>query len=370
MSAVMAAFSTTPWCVSMAPFGWPVVPYAGLPLFAAMAAIDQRTVAAARGLGTGPFGAFARIFLPLSLPGIVAAGVLVFILTLGFFVTPAILGGGKTIMIAECVSVQILQVVRRGIGSMLAVVLVAWVFLLPLLVVAPVSLTPERFLFLPEDELSLRHYVNFFTNEKWTDAIWQSLIIAVALTTIAVLTGTLAAIGLWRLASRFGEALRAFVQLPIIVPPIVSALAFFRVFVELGILDTMFGVILAHSVRAAPFVVITVSTSLASFDLRLEQAVRNLGATVGESLRLVILPNILPGVVSGAVFAFILSWDEIVVTLFVSKLNVFTLPRRMWDGIRDQADPTIAACATVLILLTVAGVVVRTIVVGRRERGA
>ena len=240
--------------------------------------------------------------------------------------------------------------------------------LLPLLVVAPISLTPERFLIMPKDDLSLRHYVNFFTNEKWTDAIGQSLVIAIASTAIAVTTGTLAAIGLWRIASRFGEALRAFVLLPIIVPPIVSALAFFRVFVDLGILDTMVGVILAHAVLAAPFVVITVSTSLAQFDLRLEQAARNLGATMGESLRLVILPNIVPGVASGAIFAFILSWDEIVVTLFVSKLNVFTLPRRMWDGIRDQADPTIAACATVLILLTVVGVAVRTVLVARRER--
>lgn len=105
-----------------------MVPYAVLPLYAAMRAIDQRTVAAARGLGARPFEAFLRVFLPLSLPGIIAAGVLVFILTLGFFVTPAILGGGKTLMIAEYVSVQILQTVRWGIGSMLAVVLVVWVF--------------------------------------------------------------------------------------------------------------------------------------------------------------------------------------------------------------------------------------------------
>ncbi|MEX2648896.1 MAG: ABC transporter permease [Alphaproteobacteria bacterium] len=106
-----------------------MIPYAVLPLYASMRAIDPRTVAAARGLGARPFEAFLRVFLPLSLPGIVAAGVLVFILTLGFFVTPAILGGGKTLMIAEYVSVQILQVVRWGVGSMLAVVLVLWVFL-------------------------------------------------------------------------------------------------------------------------------------------------------------------------------------------------------------------------------------------------
>lgn len=107
-----------------------MIPYAVLPLFANMRTIDPRTVAAARGLGARPWEAFVRIFLPLSLPGIIAAGVLVFILTLGFFVTPAILGGGKTIMIAEYVSVQILQTVRWGIGSMLSVVLLLSVFLL------------------------------------------------------------------------------------------------------------------------------------------------------------------------------------------------------------------------------------------------
>ncbi len=230
--------------------------------------------------------------------------------------------------------------------------LVLLYLLLPLLVVAPMSLTPQRFLIMPEGELSLRHYVNLVTNEKWTTAIWQSLVIAVAVTAIATATGTCAAVGLWRLASRWAETLRAFVLLPVIIPPIVSGLAFFRVFADLGLLDTLLGVILAHSVLAAPFVVITVSTSLAGFDLKLEQASRNLGANLRQTLGLVIFPNIVPGIVSGAVFAFILSWDEVVVTLFISKLNVFTLPRRMWDGIRDQADPTIAACATALIGLT------------------
>jgi len=263
--------------------------------------------------------------------------------------------------------------VRGGWGFRVTLAL-AWVMLLflllPLVVVTPISLTPERFLLMPTDTFSLQHYVNLATNEKWTDAIWQSLVIAVASTAIAVVVGTLAAIGLWRMASRLAELLRGLVLLPVIVPAIVSALAFYRVFVDLGLLDTMPGVILAHSVLAAPFVVITVSTSLASFDLKLEQAARNLGATMRQAMWLVILPNVRPGIAAGAVFAFILSWDEIVVTLFVSKLNVFTLPRRMWDGIRDQADPTIAACATALILLTAAAVLAKLLIDARRARNA
>ena len=99
---------------------------------------------------------------------------------------------------------------------------------------------------------------------------------------------------------------------------------------------------------------ITVSTALANFDARLEQAARNLGASVGQALRRVILPNILPGVVSGAIFAFIHSWDELVIVLFIASRTIFTLPRRIWDGINDNIDPTMAAVAVVLILVTLA----------------
>ena len=225
--------------------------------------------------------------------------------------------------------------------------------LLPIFVSAPISLTPERFLTLPKDHITFRNYENLVTNPNWTSSIGQSLIVATVSTIIATTLGTLCAIGLWRIASRWSELVRGFVLLPMIVPSIVSALAFYRIFVDLHLLDSYPGIILAHTVLSVPYVVITVSTSLANFDLRLEQAARNLGADLKQTLWMVILPCIAPGVLAGAVFAFIQSWDEIVVTLFITKLNIFTLPRRMWDGIRDQADPTIAACATTLIFLTI-----------------
>jgi len=254
------------------------------------------------------------------------------------------------------------------------VLIAAWTILaymlLPMFAATPVSLTPERYLAMPKGEISFRHYENLFTNPKWLHSIWQSVYIATIATVLAVVTGTLAAIGLWRISSRYTELIRAFILLPIIVPAIVSALALFRVFAEIGILDTVPGVVLAHTILAAPYVVITVSTSLANFDLKLEQAARNLGCTMREALWLVVLPNIMPGVLAGAVFAFILSWDEIVVTLFVSRLNVFTLPRRLWDGMRDQYDPTIAACATTLILLTVACIVIHLLTSAARQRRA
>jgi len=241
---------------------------------------------------------------------------------------------------------------RFGVVIALAWSVLLFLFL-PIFIAVPFSFSPRRYLTLPSDEWSWRPYVNLFTNEQWLSSIGQSLVVASSATALSVLFGTLCAIGLWRVATRTSEVVRGFVLMPIIVPPIVSGLAFYKVFVELRLLDTYLGLILAHTTLAVPYVVITVSTSLANFDLRLEQAARNLGASVGQALRYVILPSIMPGILSGAIFAFILSWDEIVVTLFVTSLRIFTLPRRMWDGIREHADPTIAAVATVLIVLTV-----------------
>ena len=136
------------------------------------------------------------------------------------------------------------------------------------------------------------------------------------------------------------------------VPPIISAMAFYRWWVPLGLIDSYLGIILAHAILAIPMVVITVSAALANFDLRLEQASRSLGASLPTTLRRVILPVIRPGILAGAIFAFILSWDEIVVTLFISKFDVFTLPRRLWNGMRENTDPTVAAAAVVLICIT------------------
>ena len=242
-------------------------------------------------------------------------------------------------------------------GWRFALVLVlAWTVLIyllvPIFIAAPISLNPDRYLLMPRGEFSLRHYATLFTSPQWLSAIWQSIVIGVSATIIAVVSGSLAAVGIWRLASRMGETLRAVILLPMIVPSIVSGLAFFRIFADLGLLDTMPGVILAHAVLAAPYVVITVSTSLAGFDLRLEQASRNLGASMRQTIRLVILPNIMPGVLSGALLAFATSFDEIVVVLFMASPAQHTLPRQIFSGIRENTDPSVAAAGVVLVLLS------------------
>ena len=232
----------------------------------------------------------------------------------------------------------------------------AWVTLgflvLPALVALPVSLTPKRFLSMPEGTISLRHYETLLTSDLWLSSALQSLVIAGSAALIATLMGTSCAIGLWRISSKASELLRAALLLPLIIPPIISAMAFYRAWVWLHLLDSYTGVILAHSILATPLVLITVSASLANFDVRLEQASRSLGASLTTTLRRVLLPGIQPGIAAGAILAFILSWDEVVAVLFIASFRIFTLPRRMWDGIRENTDPAVAAAAVVLVAIT------------------
>jgi putative spermidine/putrescine transport system permease protein len=250
----------------------------------------------------------------------------------------------------------------------------AWVLLFflvaPVLIALPVSLTPKRFLSMPKGEYSLRHFEKMFSSPEWMSSFAQSAIIGVATAGLATVLGTLCAIGLWRLSSRAGEVLRAVLLLPLVVPPIIAAMAFYRLMVPLGLIDTYAGVILAHTVLAAPLVLITVSASLAGFDIRLEQASRNLGASGLTTMRRVILPSIRPGVVAGAIFAFIASWDEIVVTLFLTKFDVYTLPRRIWNGIRENTDPTVAAAAVVLIVITLLAFGARALIMRANRKAA
>ena len=231
--------------------------------------------------------------------------------------------------------------------------LTAVYLILPVSIIIPVSLTDRRFLSLPHDGLSLQHYASLLESPMWRSAIGQSFAIAAASTALAVAAGTLCAIGCWRLSRRSTELIRALMLLPLIIPSIVYAVGLYRTFAWAGLLDRFWGVVLAHGVTGIPYVIITVSTALATFDGRLEQASRGMGASLGQTLRWVILPRIAPGIVSGAIFAFIHSWDELVIVLFIASRNVFTLPRKIWDGINENLDPAMAAVAVLLVAVTV-----------------
>ena len=231
--------------------------------------------------------------------------------------------------------------------------LVLLFLMLPTLIAIPVSLTPERYISLPSGRLSLVHYRDLFADPAWRSAIAQSLLVGIFATVIAVVLGGLAAVGMWRLTSRLSETARLLALAPLIVPPVVSALAFYKLFAQLGLIDTFTGVIVAHALLATPYVVVTTGASLANIDRRQDQASRSLGGSALQTIRWVVVPQILPGLVTGAVFAFLTSWDEIVVTLFVASREVYTLPRKMWEGLNERVDPTIAAAATVLFVVTI-----------------
>ena len=230
--------------------------------------------------------------------------------------------------------------------------LVLLFLVLPLLVILPVSVTPHRYLSLPDGDWSLRHYADLILDAGWRDSARDSLIVAFAASALAVLLGTACAIGCWRLSTRTTEAIRYLMLAPMIVPPIVHAIGMYRVWAEFGLLDTYTGLILAHAMKGIPFVVISVSAALANLDPRLEQAARNLGAAPFAAVRHVILPNIRPGLLAGWVFAFAISWDEIVVALFLTSRAVYTLPRKIWDGIQDNISPSVASAGVVLIAAT------------------
>ena len=239
---------------------------------------------------------------------------------------------------------------------------------LPLVVVFPVSFTPHRYLSMPDGHLSLRHYLTLIEDPSWMNSVRDSLVIGIAATVIAVVLGTMTAIGCWRLSTRLSEAVRMFMLTPMIVPSIVHALGFYQVWAQFDLLDTYTGVIIAHAMKGTPYVVISVSAALANVDLKLEQAARSLGAKVFRALWMVIIPAARPGVFAGAVFAFALSWDELVVNLFITSRNVYTLPRKIWDGIQDNIDPAVAAVGAIMIVMTLAVMIVRFIVARRQLR--
>lgn len=253
-----------------------------------------------------------------------------------------------------------------------ATVFVAWMAVLfltlPFAVVLPVSLTPQRYLSLPDGELSLRHYRTLVDDPTWLLSIRDSLVVATGSTLVSVALGTMTALACWRLSSRLSEAVRLIMLAPMMVPSIVHALGFYRVWAQLGLLDTYPGLILAHAMKGTPYVVISVSAALANVDLRLEQAARSLGATAPQALWKVIIPAARPGMLAGSVFAFALSWDELVVTLFLTSRGVYTLPRKIWDGIQDNINPAVAAVATLFIALTVAAMLARVLILRRQAR--
>lgn len=223
--------------------------------------------------------------------------------------------------------------------------------IVPILVIIPLSFNSDSFLMYPMSGFSLRWYDEFFGSGVWRTALKNSMIISPLATVVAVVLGTLASIGLVR-ANFPGKALLVSILIaPMVVPVVIVGVAVYIFFSPLGLTGSYTGLVLAHAVLGVPFVVITVTATLQGFDYNLVRAAASLGANPVTAFFKVTLPLVAPGVVSGALFAFATSFDEVVVTLFLASPEQSTLPRQMFSGIRDNISPTIAAVATVLIVL-------------------
>ena len=257
-----------------------------------------------------------------------------------------------------------------GLGrfAYLAFCTLVFVFLVaPIIVIVPLSFNAEPYFTFTEGMLrldpeaySLRWYREILDNEVWTRSLVNSLVIGVSATALATTLGTLAALGLASAAMPARRLVMGLLISPMITPVIISAAGMFFFYSTIGLGQTHLGLILAHTALGIPFVVITVTATLSGFDRNLTRAAASLGATPLHAFRKVQLPLIAPGVISGALFAFATSFDEVVVVLFMAGVEQRTIPRQMWAGIREQISPAILAVATFLIvfaallLLTVA----------------
>ncbi|MFK0692133.1 ABC transporter permease subunit [Mesorhizobium sp. IMUNJ 23033] len=410
-----------------------MLPMMILPLVSVMMGIDKSLMAAARSMGARPSTAFWRVFFPLSMPGVRSGSLLVFVICLGFYITPAALGGLGDAMLSTFIASQVqtsfnmarvaasafillavailvlsvvgldlsgtqgrtaqsarkpwlsrspsFGVLKRYLGEFLApgrakrwtaqlykaggrsrwskivgtvfLALVMFYLLFPEFLVVIMSFSAGRFLEFPPSGLSLQWYRSFFGDPGWYEAAWISVQIGIVVATLSTIVGTLAAYGLSRTNPRLRSFLTMAMLTPITFPVIVVGIATYLGLVKLGLLGSMTGIVLAHTVGAIGYVVVMVSATLANFDLRLEQAAMSMRANPVQTFMRVTLPLIRPGIIGGAMFAFLHSFDEVVITSLIGGFSIRTLPLKMWEDIRHQIDPTIAAVASLMILLPV-----------------
>jgi len=205
----------------------------------------------------------------------------------------------------------------------------------------------------PDAERDGSWWADVWANAQWIHAAKNSIIIGVSSTILATALGTLAALGLSRPEMPFRRAIMGLLISPMIVPLIITATGLFFFYSKTGLAHTYVGIVMAHATLGIPFVIITVTATLVGFDHSLTRAALNLGASPVTVFREITMPLILPGIISGALFAFVTSFDEVVVVLFVANYDQQTIPRQMWNGIREQISPTILAVATILVIFSI-----------------
>jgi putative spermidine/putrescine transport system permease protein len=395
-----------------------LMPFVVLPLTAAFRGIDRSLPLAAEGLGAGPLAIFTRILAPLTAPGVVAGAIIVFMNAIGYYITPALLGGPRQTMIAMMIqfhlqerldwdmaaalSITLLTITlaifalfqrrfgldrlwsgmgghgagdtlgaragertRRSAAGWLVIalgVLVVVFLIAPIVMIFPMSASRSPFLVFPPPSYSWRWYENLWSNPKWAEALVNSLRVAAIAVPLATALGTAAALGVARLAPRWRTPAESLFVLPMIVPTIVVAVALYYLYAPLGLAGTRTGLALGHALLGFPFVFVTVRASLKSFDRNLELAAYGLGASAWAMFRRVKLPHLLPGIAAGALFAFITSFDDVILAIFLTDIDSRTLPKLMYEGVAHEIDPTISAVAVVLVLASLVGLALSLLV--------
>jgi len=407
-----------------------MLPFFVLPLYAVWSQVPPRLRQASRSLGANGVETFLRVDLPLTVPGAAAGGILVFITSLGFFITPALLGGQGDVMVSQLIDRELTASVDLNQASVLATVLLGAVlavvalfrlfyplellfvqdaqainhgrrrmlgrrpvarnrqgrgrlalgaalnrlpwatvtkvgggvlgvfFLLPLLVVVPISLTGESYLHFPPDSLSLRWFDQVIGDSSWQRAAVNSLITGTIATAIAFAVGMPLAFALVR--SRIGTRVKGVVMLmatiSVTIPLIVLALGIYSWYLDEHLLGNRLALAAAQAVLGLPFLLMIVMAGLRDFDLRLERASRSLGASTATTLRLITLPLVQRAIWAGLLFAFLQSFDELLIARAVSDVDTQTLPVKMWEGANEEISPALAAVSVLSLGVTLLGV--------------
>lgn len=422
-----------------------LLPLMVLSIYSSVARLDQSLTRAALASGAGPIAVFWRVLLPLTLPGIGAGFLLVFVSALGFFITPTLLGGPGDQMFAMHITQQADFVSSEGFLQALAVVLlvitlgvvavagrvmgfefiwggsklsepatksktdagavkrpnrlgmaladsIGWPLLrllgrlhggfgiwtvrlmggfvitaliVPIIVVIIISFSNATYLTFPPTEYSLRWYDKFFSDRNWMSGFANSLMVATLSACIAVTLGASAAMGIVRSRIKYKAVIMLLLVSPVIVPPVVLGLSLYSLFLRFDLVGTVWGLAAAHAIGGLPIVVVIVSAALQSVDPKLEQGAAVHGASPLTVFRTVTLPAIAPGLAAAVFFAFLHSFDELVLSLFLSSAQLKTLPLMLWADINYQLNPVLAVVSTLEVLLVIGGIAMARPVLAR-----
>ncbi|SFC45603.1 putative spermidine/putrescine transport system permease protein [Bosea sp. CRIB-10] len=407
-----------------------LIPFVFFPLFAVMRRFDGRLLAAAGSLGANPVVAFLLVFLPLTLPGLFSGSLIVFLHGIGYFVTPAILGGLKEVTYVMLIEEQVNNLFNWEHAAVMAVILLvatliivlvcarslglieggknsspkparAFVLLLravgivqarlgarpsrmgkhsvmhftgvasdlmgktfavltllflltPIFILLPLSFSASPFLRFPPSDWSLRWYETYLSRPDWTGPTFTSLQVACVSALLVTTLGLAAAVGVTRSPSRLAQFALALMLSPAMIPTLIIAVALYFQMSAIGLAGSKAGLVIAHLVIGLPIVVLILIGGLRNADQRPEMAARSLGASPTRAFMKTTFVMIRPSIIAAGLFAFLASFDDVTVALFISGTSAVTLPVKMWESVRLELDPTLAAVSSVLVLLSIA----------------